>query len=868
MSESDQGVDEAGQGNSASRIPAGPSDKSSDAASHYTVDDHPVHHDPDPSGGPGSAHPSSSLPDADVATHAAEQPDGHVDRSHGDVRAEPPGDRVHLRQEPPERKAAGLKAVLETFAYAWGEAGVIRGTLPLLELNQKTGFDCQGCAWPDPDGKRSHFDFCENGAKAVAHESDRRRVTAEFFARHSVAELAQESDYWLEQQGRLTEPMVLREGATHYAPISWDDAFAMIAEKLNGLASPDEAVFYTSGKATNEAAFAYQLFVRQFGTNNLPDCSNMCHEASGTALTNALGFGKGTVKLEDFAKAQLIIVAGHNPGTNHPRMLSALQEAKRAGAKIIAMNPLPEAGLLAFMNPQEPLGMLGVATKLTDLFLQVRINGDVPLFKGILKELVDAEDRAPGTAINWDFVRANTSGVDALLDHIRAASWDEIERVSGIGRDQIREAAEWVRTSERIIISWCLGLTQHHNGPGNIQELLNVLLIRGAMGKPGAGACCVRGHSNVQGDRTMGVWERPSPKFLDALAAAFHFEPPREPGLDSQKSTLAMHQGKCKVFVSLGGNFLLALPDTAYTAEALSRTDLTVRIGTKLNRSDLVTGKQSLILPCLGRTEADISPATATRPAIEQIVSCENSMGVVQASRGRYAPASPTLMGEIAIVCRMAHAVLGERATVDWPAWAENYDEIRDGITKVIPGCHDYNARVRQPGGFYLPNPPRENVYHTETGKAKFTVNPIPDHPLDPGQLVLMTIRSHDQFNTTIYGLHDRYRGLHHERRVIMMNREDMDEQGISPRQLVDVTSHFHGQTRTASGVIAVEYPITRRCAAMYFPEANVLAPIGSTEPLSNCPTYKHIIITLSPSRSTSTRETSDGKVMASTGLR
>jgi molybdopterin-dependent oxidoreductase alpha subunit len=772
---------------------------------------------------------------------------GFSQTTHGDVRPENPEQLVGLVQHKPERKATGLKAVLTSFQYAWGKAGLVRGTLPLLQVNQKNGFDCPGCAWPESDGKRSHFDFCENGAKAIAHESDRRRVTAEFFAAHSVEELSRQSDYWLEQQGRLTEPMVLRAGAMHYEPISWEDAFALIAQELNALDSPNEAIFYTSGKASNEAAFAYQLFVRQFGTNNLPDCSNMCHEASGAALRNVLGFGKGTVKLEDFAKAELVIVVGQNPGTNHPRMLSALQESKRAGAKIIAVNPLQEAGLLEFMDPQKPLGLLGVGTKLADLFLQVRINGDVPLFKGILKSLVEAEDRETGSAINWEFVRANTSGVDALLADIRAASWEEIERCSGIAQSDIREAAELARTSERIIICWCLGLAQHHNGPGNVQELLNLLLLRGAIAKPGAGPCCVRGHSNVQGDRTMGVWERPPKEFLDALGKAFEFEPPREHGVDSQKSVKAMHDGLGKVFISLGGNFLLALPDTDYTAAALSRTNLTVRIGTKLNRSDLVTGRQALILPCMGRTEADVRPETANRPALRQFVSCENSMGVVQQSHGSFTPASPLLMGETAIVCRMASVVLSDRSTVDWLAWAEDYDLIRDGIAKAIPGCQDYNARVRQPGGFYLPNPPRENIYSTDTGKAKFTINPIPNHPLEPGQLVMTTVRSHDQFNTTIYGQHDRYRGLHFERRVVMMNREDMEEQGLSPKQLVDVTSHFEGQTRVAHGFLVVEYSIPRQCAAMYYPEANVLAHIGSTEPISNCPTYKHIIISLRP---------------------
>lgn len=764
---------------------------------------------------------------------------------HGPVQLDQRAAGERLKQHAPERKATGAAAVVSSFHYAWSEAGLLRGTLPLLQINQKEGFDCPGCAWPDPDGQRSPFDFCENGAKAIAHESDSRRVTRDFFAQHSVAELSTQSDYWLEQQGRLTEPMVLRTGATHYEPISWEDAFALVARELNALSSPDEAIFYTSGKATNEAAFAYQLFVRQFGTNNLPDCSNMCHEASGTALNNVLGFGKGTVRLEDFPQAELVFVVGQNPGTNHPRMLTALQAAKRAGAKIVAVNPLPETGLISFMNPQEPLALLGIATKIADLFLQVKINGDVPLFKGIIKALVEADDRQLGAGIDWDFVRANTSGVDDLLAHIRATSWEDIERVSGITASDIRAAASWAQQSKRIIICWCLGLTQHHNGPGNVQELLNLLLLRGAMAKPGAGACCVRGHSNVQGDRTMGVWERPKPEFLDALERAFHFAPPRNHGHDSQRAAKAMYEGRGKVFVSLGGNFLMALSDTNYTAQALARTALTVRIGTKLNRSDLITGAQALLLPCLGRTEADVRPADNGAPERPQFTSTENSMGVVQRSQGRFTPASTHLLNETEIVCRIASAVLGSRATVDWLAWANDYDLIRDGIAKVIPGCTDYNTKVRQPGGFYLPNPPRENIYNTSTGKAKFTINPIPEHALAPGQLVMMTVRSHDQFNTTIYGLHDRYRGLHYERRIIMMHRDDLAERGLKPQQRVDITSHYQGETRSVHDFIAVEYPIPRHCAAMYYPEANVLVPIGSTEPLSNIPTFKHTVITV-----------------------
>lgn len=766
--------------------------------------------------------------------------------SHGLIHLEVPTHPIPLKQRPPEHKAAGLPAVVSSMQFAWGEAGVVRGSLPMLQMNQKDGFDCPGCAWPDPDGHRSSFDFCENGVKAMAHESDHRRITAEFFASHSVSEMSQESDYWLEQQGRLTQPVWLREGATHYEPVSWEQAFELIGDRMQALASPDEAVFYTSGKATNEAAFAFQLFARQFGTNNLPDCSNMCHESSGSAMTKAFGFGKGTVKLEDFEKTELILVVGQNPGTNHPRQLSALQAAKRAGARIITINPLPEAGLISFMNPQEPLGLLGVGTKLTDLFLPVQINGDIALFKGFLKYLVEADDRQPGSGINWEYVRQYTTGSEELLNSVRAATWDDIVESSGIPLEQIHQAAEMIRSHERMIVCWCLGVTQHQNGTQTVQEMMNLIMMRGSIAKPGAGPCCVRGHSNVQGDRTMGVWERPKAEFLDRLSAAFNFEPPREPGVDSQEAVIAMHHGKVRVFVSLGGNFLMALSDTRFTAQALKNVDLIVRIGTKLNRADLVIGKEALILPCLGRTERDVRPGAGNgTPHRELFTSTESSMGIVQSSQGRFEPASAELLSEVKIVCGMAHAALGTRATVDWLAWGDDYDLIRDGVARVIPGFENYNRDVRIPGGFYLPNPPRENRYLTPTGKATFTLNPIPPRGREAGQLTLTTVRSHDQFNTTIYGLHDRYRGLHYERRVVMMNIDDIRERGLKAHQKVDVTSHFAGQQRVAHSYVVVEYPVPRGCAVMYYPEANVLIPIGGNDSVSNCPSFKSTPITV-----------------------
>jgi len=781
-----------------------------------------------------------------------------IETAHGAIWLLPPTSDDDLAIKAPKSKSSGVSAVLNSFRYAWGEAGLLRGTLPLLHVNQKDGFDCPGCAWPDPDHKRSSFEFCENGAKAVAHESDRRRIDAAFFKKYSVSELSQKTDYWLEQQGRLTEPMVLREGKKHYEPITWDDAYALIANRLGALTSPDRASFYTSGKATNEAAFAYQLFVRQFGTNNLPDCSNMCHESSGRAMTRMLGFGKGTVKLDDFEKAELVFVIGQNPGTNHPRQLSALQETKRAGGKIISINPMPEAGLMGFMNPQEVGGMLGFATPLSDLFMQVKINGDVALLKGIMKQLVSWDDERPGSAIDHDFIRSHTANVDALLDHLRHADWGSIVDSSGIGREQIETAAAWVRDSQRIIICWCLGLSQHANGTENVCELLNLLLLRGAIGKPGAGPCCVRGHSNVQGDRTMGVWERPPQALLDQLKDAFEFDPPQHHGLDSQRTAIAMHDGEIDVFVSLGGNFLMALPDTRYAAEGLSRTKLNVRIGTKLNRADLVAGNEALILPCLGRTEADVR-MSANGKTIHQITSTENSMGVVQASHGTFTPASENLRNEVAIVCQMAAKTLAGRTRVAWDEWADDYDQIRDGIAKVIPGCEDYNIRVRQPGGFYLPNGPRQLQFNTDTGRANFTINEIPAETVAPDQFAMTSVRSHDQFNTTIYGPHDRYRGIYNARRVVLMNASDMKRFNLASRDRVVISSLYDGVLRSLVGFQVVEYPIPRQCVAMYYPEANPLIPMTITDKYSNCPSFKHTVVRIekfSPDQS-SMRDTS-----------
>jgi molybdopterin-dependent oxidoreductase alpha subunit len=744
--------------------------------------------------------------------------------------------------KPVSKVAGGLPAVLSTAKYTFKEMGAVRGTRTLLQLNQKQGIDCPGCAWPEPDGERSHFEFCEEGAKHVADEATTKRVTPEFFKQWSVSALSHQSDQWLNAQGRLTHPLVLRAGADHYEAINWPDAFALIANELNSLASPDEAIFYTSGRTSNEAAFLYQLFVRQFGTNNLPDCSNMCHESSGTGMKETLGFGKGTVTLADFDLADAIFVIGQNPGTNHPRMLTSLLQAKRRGCKIVHINPLPETGLARFKHPQEVWTWLGKGTKLADLFLQVRINGDVALLKGIMKELFDAEQRRPGRVLDHEFINRHTTGFEEFKAALGRIHWGDVLEQCGVTKVKIEDAARIFIESERVIFCWAMGLTQHKNAVANIEEIVNLMLLRGQMGKPGAGLCPVRGHSNVQGDRTMGIWEQPAAKFLDDLGKEFDFEPPRRHGLDTVHAIQAMHTGEAKVFFALGGNFLSATPDTEYTAEALRRCRLTVQVSTKLNRAHLITGGQALILPCLGRTEID------EQDSGPQMVTTENSMAVVEGWEGRLQPASKDLLSEPAIVAGLAKAVLGDRSRVDWDGLRGNYDRIREHIEHVVPGFADYNQRAREPGGFYLPNPIRELEFNTDDGQAHFTVHELPRHDLKPGQFLMMTMRSHDQFNTTIYGLDDRYRGIHNGRRVVFLNPDDIRLDGFHDGQTVDLISHFEGEERVAPRFTIVSYSIPRRCAATYYPETNVLVAVRNFADKSNTPASKSVVISIKPS--------------------
>jgi molybdopterin-dependent oxidoreductase alpha subunit len=751
----------------------------------------------------------------------------------------PPAIHRDLILGPPEQKAAGLTAVKEAIRHLSMEMGTVTGLRVIAHMNQKNGFDCSGCAWPDPDGHRSGLgEYCENGAKALAEEATEKRVMPAFFAQHSVEALSAWQDYELGKAGRITQPMHLAAGSSHYTPISWDDAFHMIGKHLRGLASPDEAVFYTSGRTSNEAAFMYQLFVRAFGTNNMPDCSNMCHESSGNALSTTLGIGKGSVTLEDIHIARLILVIGQNPGTNHPRMLSALKKCKENGGVIVSINPLEEAGLKGFVDPQNPMQVLKGGTKIADLHLPVRINGDVALLKGILKILLEMDER-DGKVFDHAFIAAKTAGFAEFLQDLRTTDLRRCIEDSGIAKAEMEKVARLVAKNEKIIVCWAMGLTQHTNAVGNIQEIVNLLLLRGAIGKPGAGTCPVRGHSNVQGDRTMGIYEKPKEAFLAALDRRFGIQSPRAHGYDTVEAIHAMRDGKAKVFIAMGGNFASATPDSAATAAALQNCDLTVQISTKLNRSHVLTGREALILPCIARSEEDVQ---ATGP---QFVSVENSMGIVHSSRGNMAPASPYLLSEPRIVTGMALATLPDHPQLDWQAMADDYDRVRDHIAAVIPGFEDFNRRVRQASGFYLPNCAREGKFNTPDGKAHFTVNPIPAHELAPGHFVMMTIRTHDQYNTTIYGLDDRYRGIRNERRVVLINPEDMRELGLRSKQKVDLTSHFRGEERHAPSWIVIPYKIPRRCLATYFPEANVLVPLDSVAEGSNTPVSKYVDVTL-----------------------
>ncbi|MBX2967117.1 MAG: FdhF/YdeP family oxidoreductase [Cyclobacteriaceae bacterium] len=744
-----------------------------------------------------------------------------------------------MKIKAPQKSAGGVGAVVSSLEHVFGEVGVVEGTKTLLKLNQFNGFDCPGCAWPDPDEHRSVVEFCENGAKAVAEEATVERCDAEFFRKHAVSEMRQWTDYEIGKSGRITQPMIVKEGSDHYEPIDWKDAFTLIGDKLKSLSSPNEAIFYTSGRTSNEAAFLYQLFVRMYGTNNLPDCSNMCHESSGVALTETVGIGKGSVTLDDFYKTEVIVIIGQNPGTNHPRMLSTLEKAKRNGTTIITINPIPEAGLIGFRHPQNPMDLIGKPSRITDLWLQVKINEDVALLKAINKILLEEEQKNPGTVLDEEFISNKTTGYDAFIKELANHNLDDLILKSGVEKEKVFEAASVLASKKKIIVCWAMGLTQHKNAVDNIREIVNLLLLKGSIGKEGAGTCPVRGHSNVQGDRTMGIYEKPSEKFLDSLKSVFNFEPPRKHGYDTVDSIHAMASGKIKVFFAMGGNFLSASPDTELTGIALQKCDLTVQVSTKLNRSHLVHGKTALILPCLGRTEQDYQESG------NQFVSVENSTGVVHKSQGGKKPASSYLLSEPKIVAGLAKTTLPASMEVQggWDNLIANYDNIRNLIEKTIPGFENYNARVRKNGGFYLPNGARQGEFNTTTTKANFTINTLADHALHADEYLMMTVRSHDQYNTTIYGMHDRYRGIYNGRRVIFMNSADMQRAGLQQGDAVTISSFYDNIHRQAEDFTVVPYEIPMQNVATYFPEANAVIPYNHYARGSQTPVSKSVVV-------------------------
>ena len=754
-------------------------------------------------------------------------------------KANTPEEFTNLKVTKPAKNSGGFKALKSAVTHASKYMKPADAIKISTKINQKGGFDCPGCAWPDPDDERSLLgEYCENGMKAMSEEVQKKTIDYEFFANHSVEELANLSDFEIGKSGRLSEPMFLAEGASHYQPISWESAFEKVGNHLNALNNPDEAVFYTSGRTTNEAAFLYQLFVREFGTANLPDCSNMCHEASGSALSETLGIGKGSVTLDDLYKAELVLVIGQNPGTNHPRMLTALEKCKKNGGKIIAINPLPEAGLIKFTNPQSPTKLLTGGTKLADVFVPITINGDVALVKALLLKLLEKEE-LNGNVFDKDFINEHTHGYDAFISDLKRFNFNDCLELSGVTRSTFDAVFDLVLNNEKIIICWAMGLTQHENAVDNIRELVNLLLLKGSIGKEGAGTCPVRGHSNVQGDRTVGIFEAAPQAFLDKIENKYGFKPTAKHGYSVIDAIKAMNEKKAKVFFGLGGNFISAVPDTNYSAQGLSNCNLTVHVSTKLNRSHLVTGKEALIFPCLGRAEKDYQKTGV------QIQSVENSMGIVSSTKGILEPCSDKLLSEVAVVCNIAHATLKERSKINWLQYKDNYNLVRDDIQEVVEGFQDYNKRIKQPSGFYLPNGARERKFKTKTGKANFSINKLPEWKLKDSELIMMTIRSHDQFNTTIYGLNDRYRGIFNERRIIFMNREDMKIRNLEEKQVVNLTSEFNGKIRKANNFKVVGYDIPKNCCATYFPETNVLVPIDSYAHTAKTPASKSIIITV-----------------------
>ena len=745
-----------------------------------------------------------------------------------------------MTQDQRTKPAGGLGALKGTWKALRREKTVREGSRALFRVNQPDGFDCPGCAWPEPEGHAARMEFCENGAKAVAAETTTKRVDAAFFEAHSVAELLERSDFELEGYGRLTQPMQIRQGESHYTPISWEDAFSAIGQHLRDLPSPDHAIFYTSGRTSNEAAFAYQLFARRLGTNNLPDCSNLCHESSGVGLSESIGIGKGTVQLSDFEATGCIFVVGQNPGTNHPRMLATLQEASKRGIPIVAINPVREAGLVAFTHPKHAWATLtGKGTPIATHYLQLRVGSDVALFNGFIKHLFERDAAERGSGVGWAFVEEHTTGIEALQEEIAALRWEDIEADTGIDRETVREVADLYAQAPSAIICWAMGITQHVNGVHNVQAIANLLLLRGNLGRPGAGACPVRGHSNVQGDRTMGIVERPKPDFLAKLQEVYGFDPPAEHGLAAIPAIEDMLENPGRVFIGMGGNFAQATSDTHACHRALRSCALTVHVSTKLNRSHLVHGDHALILPCIARSEVD------TQASGPQFITVEDSMGVVHRSQGHRAPPSEHLRSEVAIVAGMGRATFAD-GRIPWADMAADYGVIRQGIEAVVAGFERFEERVAAPGGFALYNSARDRQWRTASGKAQFVWTPIPVYDDPPDTLLLFTFRSHDQYNTTIYSLDDRYRGVSGDRRVVFMNSADMEARGIEPGHKVRLTGPPDGDIpRMVEGFRAVPYDLPAGCVGAYFPETNPLIPRGLRARRSDTPASKRVPITV-----------------------
>lgn len=743
-----------------------------------------------------------------------------------------------IRLDDPMQKAAGILGVKEALRHGFKEMGVVRAMRAFLELNQEEGYDCPSCAWPNPENPSVIAEYCENGAKAVADEATTKHIDGDFFKSHSVEELSNLSDFQLNTFGRITEPLVLRPESIHYEPISWQDAFDLISEELHRLKDPNEAIFYTSGRSSNEAAYLYGMFARAFGTNNMPDCSNMCHESSGVALSETLGIGKGSIKLEDLYEAEVVIVAGQNPGTNHPRMLSALEKCKQNGGKVISINPLEETGLVNFKNPQKLKGMLGGGEDMADIHLAVNINQDIPLVKLLLKKLA-ALDRDKGDVFDHEFIRTYVDGYPELISNLETYSEKELLAKCGISVEKIDETVALLVGKSNLVVCWAMGLTQHKNGVENIREYVNLLLLKGAIGKPNAGTCPVRGHSNVQGDRSVGIMHFVDQKLNERIKEHLGFTPPDEEGVDTVGAMKAMHDGDAKVFVCLGGNFLMAASDTEYTAKALQQCELTVQISTKLNRTHLVTGKTALILPTFGRSEKDMKNGDL------RYLTMEDSMGRVRQSRGLLKPASERIKSEPELIAEMANTYFGGKHAVNWKAMGEDYELIRGSIDKVAKGFE--NTADRSKGaGYYLPNNVRELDFSMlPNGKAQLTINKLPDHQLKKDEFMLMTIRSHDQFNTTIYGLDDRYRGVYNERRVLFMNPRDMQAMNFSKLDVVHLHSLYDGIKRTAHNFKVVPYQIPPGNLAAYFPETNVLVPYNHFADRSKTPISKSLKVTL-----------------------